>query len=152
MRQVLISISLLFTSLFAVIDNEALYANHQAIMDTIPVSLPAHFTDDYGIKYSITENLWIQEPSAKYHILWWDKEKQYLIAKNDAKNKSDAGLYTRIDYMQFKGMEPYTWGFCLSVYNAATDSIAAYGPNKTDRSNPRKGCNGFPFSRMKRTE
>lgn len=120
--------------------------------DTIPVILPAVFSDDYGIKYSISESLWIQQPSSRYHILKWNKEKQYIIAKNGAQNKSDSGLYTRIDYMQFTGMEPYTWGFCLSVYNAVTDSIAEFGPNKTDRLNPRKGCNGFPFSRMKKSE
>lgn len=120
--------------------------------DTIPVILPAVFLDDYGIKYSISDSLWIQYPSSRYHILRWDKEKQYIIAKNDAKNKSDGRLYTRIDYMKFTGMEPYIWGFCLSVYNAATDSIAEFGPNTTDRVNPRKGCNGFPFSRMKKSE
>jgi hypothetical protein len=120
--------------------------------DTIPVILPAVFSDDYGIKYSITDSLWIQHPSSKYHVLRWNKEKQYIIAKNDGQNKSDAGLYTRIDYMLFSGMKPYTWGFCLSVYNAVSDSIAEFGPNKTDRANPRKGCNGFPFSRMKQSE
>jgi len=122
------------------------------IADTIPVVIPASFSDDYGIKYTINDSLWIQHPSSRYHILRWDKERQYIIAKNNAQNKSDAGLYTRIDYMKFAGMEPYTWGFCLSVYNAATDSIAEFGPNKTDRANPRKGCNGFPFSRMKKSE
>lgn len=122
------------------------------VADTIPVTMPAVFLDDYGIRYTISDSLWIQHPSSRYHILRWDKEKQYIIARNDAQNKSDAGLYTRIDYMKFTGMEPYTWGFCLSVYKAVSDSIAEFGPNKTDRSNPRKGCNGFPFSRMKKSE
>ncbi|MFW2478102.1 MAG: hypothetical protein ACN4EP_14370 [Sediminibacterium sp.] len=117
--------------------------------DTIPVIIPAKFEDDYGIRYVINDQIWIQEPSTKYHILRWNKDQQYLIAKNDHQNKSDAGLYTRIDYMRFSGMAPYTWGFCLSVYKAATDSIAEFGPNNTDRVNPKKGCNGFPFSRMK---
>ncbi|MBW0177792.1 hypothetical protein [Sediminibacterium sp.] len=126
--------------------------NGTCVTDTIPVTMPAIVSDDYGIRYTISDSLWIQHPSSRYHILRWDKEKQYIIAKNDAQNKSDAGLYTRIDYMKFAGMEPYTWGFCLSVYNAVSDSIAEFGPNKTDRSNPRKGCNGFPFSRMKKSE
>lgn len=118
-------------------------------MDTIPAILPAIFSDDYDIKYAISDTLWVQYPSSRYHVLRWDKGKQYIMAKNDAQNKSDAGLYTRIDYMKLTGMEPYTWGFCLSIYNAVSDSIAEFGPNKTDRLNPRKGCNGFPFSRMK---
>ena len=120
-------------------------------VDTLPSVLPASFTDDYGIQYTISTSLWLQHPSSRYHILKWNKEQQYIITKNDVQNKTDAGLFTRIDYMNFSGMEPYTWGFCLSVYNAATDSIAEFGPNKTDRTNPRKGCNGFPFSRMKKT-
>lgn len=124
----------------------------QQSMDSIPAILPASFVDDYGIKYSINDSLWLQHPSSHYSILRWNKEQQYIIAKNGAQNKTDAGLYTRIDYMKFTGMEPYTWGFCLSVYNAVSDSIAEFGPNKTDRTNPRKGCNGFPFSRMKKME
>ena len=124
----------------------------QQSMDTIPAILPASFSDDYGIQYSISDSLWLQHPSSRYSILRWNKEQQYIIAKNGAQNKSDAGLYTRIDYMKFTGMEPYTWGFCLSVYNAVSDSIAEFGPHKTDRTNPRKGCNGFPFSRMKKVE
>lgn len=119
------------------------------IKDTLPFQLPASFTDDYDIKYTISDSLWLQHPSAKYHIIRWNKEQQYLIARNGMDNKSEPGLYTRIDYMKFSGMAPYTWGFCLSVYNAASDSLAEFGPNKTDRANPRKGCNGYPFSRMK---
>lgn len=119
------------------------------IKDTIPVSLPAWFVDDYNIKYTINDTLWWQQPSTKYHILRWNKEKEYLIAQNDANNPSEKGLYTRIDYMKFSGMGSFTWGFCLTTYNAASDSIAEFGPIKADRINPRKGCNGFPFSRMK---
>lgn len=109
------------------------------------------FTDDYGISYAINDTLWVQNPKTKYHIIKWNSEKQYLVAKNDAANKTDANKYTRIDYMTFNGMEPYTWGFCLTVYDADTDEIAektAY----VDRQNPKKGCNGYPFSRMKKAD
>lgn len=110
-----------------------------------------NFKDDYGISYAINDTLWVQNPNTKYHIIKWNPEKQYLVAKNDAANKADANKYTRIDYMSFNGMEPYLWGFCLTVYDAETDEIAektAY----VDRQNPKKGCNGYPFSRMKRVE
>jgi len=74
---------------------------------------------------------------------------QYFIAKNDDANPSDRGLFTRIDIMYFEDMEPWRWGFCLTAYKAASiqeavDTVPA------DRSNPLKGCNGFPFTRMKR--
>ncbi|MBC7616826.1 MAG: hypothetical protein H7202_12245 [Pedobacter sp.] len=110
-----------------------------------------NFTDDYGITYAINDSLWVQNPNMKFHILKWNSEMQYLVAKNDPANKDDANKYTRIDYMTLSGMEPYNWGFCLTVYDADTDEIAektAY----VDRKNPKKGCNGYPFSRMKKIE
>lgn len=131
------------------------YAHHAIATsgrDTIPVQLPASFMDDYGIRYTISDTLWMQLPSAKYHIIRWNREQQYVIAKNDNNNPSDQGLYTRIDYMRFSNMEPFKWGFCLSNFKAATDSLAEFEPTKTDRLNPRKGCNGYPFSRMKKIE
>lgn len=122
---------------------------------TSPVKLPdfalGNFTDDYGITYTINDTLWIQHPNTKYHIIKWNPEKQYLIAKNDTGNKTDGNKYTRIDYMTFNGMEPWRWGFCLTAYKAETDAIAEQTA-EADRQNPKKGCNGYPFSRMKKTE
>ncbi len=115
----------------------------------IPADLIGNFTDDYGIRYSISEKLWLQHPNAKYHLLQYDSAGKFFIAKNDSKNPSDTNLYSRIDIMRFSNMEPWRWGFCLAVYNAKTpeEAIAATG---ADRSNPKKGCGGYPFSRMKR--
>lgn len=121
-------------------------------MDTIPFALPATFMDDYNVRYRISDSLWIQEPSATYHIIRWNLKEQYVIARNGLKNPSDTGLYTRIDYMKFNNMEPYRWGFCLSTFDAKSDSLAEFTPTHTDRLNPRKGCNGYPFSRMKKIE
>lgn len=120
--------------------------------DTLPVALPADFTDDYGIRYSISDSVWVQHPSSRYHILRWNLEDQYIIARNDTGNPAEKGLYTRIDYMRFTNMQPYLWGFCLTTYNAQTDSLAEFGPSPADRLHPRTGCNGYPFSRMKKTE
>jgi hypothetical protein len=106
------------------------------------------FTDDYGIKYTIDDTLFWQQPSARYHIINWNKEMQYLLVKNDDNNPSEKGLYSRIDYMQFKDMEPFTWGFCLTVYDAKDTSVAMKVPS-ANRDIPKKGCNGYPFSRMK---
>lgn len=117
--------------------------------DSIPAFMQGNFIDDYSIRYNITDSLWTQKPGIKYHIIKWNVKEKYLIAKNDDKNPSEAGLYSRIDYMPFSNMQPFTWGFCLTVYNAKTDSIAEFS-TKADRENPKKGCVGFPFSRMKR--
>lgn len=119
------------------------------VIDTAPSIIKGNFTDDYGIKYFVSDTVWAQLPGIKYHILKWNIKEQYCIARNDEKNPSEPGLYTRIDYMMFNNMEPFLWGFCLSVYNAPNDSVAE-NTYKADRANPKKGCNGFPFSRMKR--
>lgn len=116
-----------------------------------PEMLKGSFMDDYKITYTINDTLWIQKPNAKYHIIKWNEKEQYLIARNDMKNPADGGLYTRIDYMTFENMNPFLWGFCLSAYNAKTETEAE-AVKIADRANPRKGCNGFPFSRMKRVE
>ena len=119
--------------------------------NTLPEWATGNFEDDYGVRYSINDSVWTQLPKTKYHILKSNKEEQYLIARNGDKNPSEAGLYTRIDYMTFNNMEPFLWGFCLSVYNAKSDSLAET-TYQADRQNPIKGCNGFPFSRMKRVK
>lgn len=123
--------------------------NNKAAKTIIPLVLSGNFTDDYNIQYSISDSLWIQFPNTKYHIITVDSMAQYILAKNDSNNPGDAGLYTRIDYMYFQNMKPYNWGFCLTDYNAATLEEAK---NKAaaDRNDPMKGCNGYPFSRMKK--
>lgn len=121
---------------------------HNTTTTKLPVWMKGRFTDDYGIAYTVNDTLFIQHPSARYHILIWNKTEQYLLVKNDENNPSEKGLYSRIDYTQFTGMEPFTWGFCLTVYDAK-DTVSAIKAPPADRSIPKKGCNGYPFSRMK---
>jgi len=115
--------------------------------DTPPAFMMGKFKDDYQIKYTINDTLWIQEPRTKFHIIKWNTDKQYLIARNDAKNPGDANLYTRIDYMTFKDMGEWKWGYCLTAYKAETNA-AAEATAAADHDNPKKGCGGYPFSRM----
>ena len=117
----------------------------------IPEFTQGKFMDDYGISYKITDSLWTQYPNVVYRIIKWDREKQYIIAQNDINNPSEKGLYTRIDFTTLNNMEPYGWGFCLTQYKAISKEEAE-ATAAADRSNPKKGCNGYPFSRMKRTK
>ncbi len=135
--------------LFSFFHNTVSAQNKNAETKVMPVLLSGNFTDDYDIQYSINDSLCIQYPNSKYHIISCDTIAKYILAKNDANNPGDTGLYTRIDYMYLQNMKPYKWGFCLTVYNAAT---LAEAKNKAaaDRNNPMKGCNGYPFSRMKK--
>lgn len=121
------------------------------ITDKIPIMFTGNFTDDYGIKYTISDTLWLQLPRTRFHIIRWNVAQQYLIARNDAKNPGDGNLYTRIDFMRFNDMEPWRWGYCLSAYNAKTDNEAE-AVAIADRAHPKTGCNGYPFSRIKVVE
>jgi hypothetical protein len=115
----------------------------------IPDFLIGRFRDDYGITYTITQQYFLQEPSWKYHIIKYDSVGMFFIARNDAGNDYEPGKYSRIDIMRFPGATPYTWGYCIVTYDA-DNAASAETRLKADKSNPKKGCDGFPFSRMKR--
>jgi hypothetical protein len=115
-----------------------------------PTDLIGNFQDDYGIQYSITPTLWHQGMSTAYHIVHWDSAGQSVVAKNDDANPSDGGKWTRIDWIQLDDMPPYSWAYCLTVY-AAKSREEAEMAEPAQRATPRAGCNGFPFSRMRRT-
>jgi hypothetical protein len=114
----------------------------------IPANILGKFEDDYGSNYTITNMTWLHASNMKYNLLKFNAKDNYLIVQNDTTNPSDGGLYTRIDFLNFKDMEPWRWGYCLTTYNAKTVEEAENTP-PADRSNPRKGCAGFPFTRMK---
>ena len=96
-------------------ENRIFQTNNYVVTDSLPQNLKGDFMDDYGIRYRISDRLWIQHPNIKYHIIRCNTKEQYIIARNDHQNSSEAGLYTRIDYMSFTNMAPYGWGFCLTV-------------------------------------
>jgi len=115
---------------------------------TPPSLLLGDFEDDYGIRYTITLQTWRQHPATTFHLVRWEPEGRYLIARNDADNPGDGGLWTRIDWVELSGMPPYRWAFCLSAYDAPT-AAEAEATTLAVRETPRTGCNGYPFSRMR---
>lgn len=119
-----------------------------AIAPAPPVLLGA-WVDDYDNTFSISPDLWLQQPHGRFHVVRWDARGQYILARNDAANTHAPGLWTRIDWVRLDGMAPYTWAFCLSAYEAPTAAAAEAAP-PADRTAPRTGCNGYPFSRMRR--
>jgi hypothetical protein len=141
---------LIIVSLFLV-HCSAQKKSNPSIINNIPGDIKGNFKDDYDIAYTINDSCWIQHPNIKYHLISYDTKGQYFIARNDAKNPSEANLYTRIDIMRFQNMEPFRWGFCLTKYDAKTteEAIAAA---TADRANPKKGCGNYPFSRMRITQ
>jgi hypothetical protein len=114
-----------------------------------PSLVIGEFQDDYGNRFSITPLEWFHQPHARYHIVRWNSADQYAIAKNDPNNRGEPDRWTRIDWMMLPGMAPYEWGFCLTAYDAPTAATAEATPAAL-RESPKTGCNGFPFSRMRR--
>ena len=116
-----------------------------------PADMLGEFLDDYGVRYRVTPTEWTQLPRARYHVLKWNVAGRYLIAQNDSGNASDPGLWTRIDWVDLPEMPPFRWGFCYSEYRAPSAAVADT-ISVARRETPRTGCNGFPFSRMKRAQ
>jgi hypothetical protein len=116
--------------------------------NTSPALLLGRFVDDYGSQYDITSTTWRQGAHAEYSIEKWNAAGGYLIAQNAQTNPSDAGLWTRIDWVRLDGMAPYTWAYCYSAYKAPT-AAAAESVSIARRATLKTGCNGYPFSRMR---
>jgi len=114
----------------------------------IPDYLIGEFQDDYNIEYQLSKNSFTLKPNNVFHIVEWNIDDRYFIAQNDSLNSYDANLYSRIDWMKLDDMKPFKWAFCLSAYKAVS-ADSARSVQIADRSNPKTGCNGYPFSRMK---
>ena len=114
------------------------------------------FEDDYGGRHTITQEAWSYGTEARYEIDWWFGSQGYLIARNAADNAADAGLWTRIDWVELPvsgegAAEParrasdgagltgdsddWTWGYCLSAWDADSRP-AARRVDSADRSAP----------------
>lgn len=116
---------------------------------TAPATLLGRWTDDYGNPFAITRDTWAQAPHGRYDIVEWITSDRALIARRRPTASDPRTLWLRIDWMTFDGMPPWQWGFCLTAWEAPTRE-AAERTKPADRTTPRTGCGGHPFSRMKR--
>ena len=108
------------------------------------------FEDDYGLRFEITPTSWSQEPGATLVVVeWLDEERSILAHSSLDASSSGVPSWTRIDWVLLEDMDPWSWGFCLAVWDAPSREAALAAP-PADRDRPRTGCNGFPFSRMRR--
>lgn len=125
--------------------------NNDSVQEPIPSPpefIIGQFEDDYAISYSIADSLFTMEDHTRLHIIEWNMEQQFFIGLNDSLNPYDPLKYSRIDWMEFNGMAPFEWGFCMSAY-AAPSPDSARSVVSADREHPMTGCGGYPFSRMK---
>ena len=114
----------------------------------LPAFMIGQFEDDYGIQYQIDQGTFVLLPNDKFHIIRVDTIQRYLILHNDSLNAFAPSLYSRIDYQTLKNMAPFQWAFCFSNYEEESYIDALSKQNKS-KSDLMKGCNEFPFSRMK---
>ncbi len=124
-------------------------ARRTATIGEPPTALVGAYEDDYGGVYRITADSWRHGATAVYDVVAWHADSQYVVARNAPGNPSAPNQWTRIDWMPLTDMLPYTWAFCFTAYDAPTRRAAETTPAAV-RATPRSGCNGFPFSRMKR--
>lgn len=119
-----------------------------ATLPVAPEHLIGDFEDDYGIRYSISRASWLQGEGTEYRIEQWDEEGRTVLVRGPAIG-DDPGLWTRIDWVELPDDgSGYTWGYCYAAYDAESESAVREAP-AADRLNPRDGCGGYPFSRMR---
>jgi hypothetical protein len=116
-----------------------------------PPVIVGEFVDDYGARHTVSASMWQQHPRNRFHILRWNPAGRYLIARNDSANAAERGLWTRIDWVELAGMPPFSVAFCFSAYRAPS-AAAAESVTVAKPDTPRTGCNGFPYTRLKRAE
>lgn len=104
--------------------------------------------DDYGSRHAITAHRWTQDSTMRYEIAHWEVAQQFLVARNGEANPGDEGRWTRIDWLRLPGEDGWAWAFCLSAWDAPTADSATRVAT-ADRTVPRTGCGGFPFTRMR---
>ena len=114
-----------------------------------PPLLLGAFEDDYGHRFEITPQSWSQEPGARLVVVEWLDAQRSILARTHPDDRGSEGeLWTRIDWVRLDDSAPWTWGFCLVIWDAPTRGAALAAP-PADPDRPRIGCNGYPFSRMR---
>ncbi len=123
--------------------------------NALPLPFRGSFEDDYGYTYDLSARTWSGPGASTYRIVEWNASGQFLIAEQQASTGTEStgaeqprpATWVRMDWMVLEDMAPYTWGYCMSTYDAPSAEAARMGA-PPDRSHPKTGCNGFPFTRM----
>lgn len=117
-------------------------------LPTLPDFLIGDFEDDYGIRYSIDRDRWLQGADTEYRIERWDPSSRQLVLRGPVQ-EDDPGLWTRIDWVELEDEgSGFGWAFCYTAYDQSSEQRVLDAPS-ADRVNPMTGCGGYPFSRMR---
>jgi hypothetical protein len=106
------------------------------------------FIDDYDTAHELSRIEWRHGSRSRYRIVKWNSRDHYFIARNDSSNPGDGGLWSRVDWVELDGMAPWSWAYCMSAFKAPS-ADSAESTRIANRSAPRSGCSGFPFTRMR---
>lgn len=106
------------------------------------------YLDSYGGDNQITDKSWVVVNGgdvATFEITQYDNAAGFAVAENGPDNTFNAGLWSRFDYVQFKG----DWWSCTSAYAAASEQEAA-DTAAADATDPAaSGCGGqFPWTNL----
>ena len=138
--------------MWALLGSGAGFADAQLVRGDPPPFMLGHFVDDYGIPYSITRDAWVQGRAGRYTVVEWDPEARWALLRSGSASASGSEVWTRIDWVELGGPgQEYPWAYCYGAYDQP-DAEAARSAPASRRDSPRTGCNGFPFSRMKRAD
>lgn len=112
-----------------------------------PAVLLGDFVDDYDTRYRLTADRF-REGRTTYRIVEWQPAAEYLLAQQTDSTGADLARWSRFDWVMLPDQGVYRWGYCHSAWRAPSlDS--ARRTLVVDRTNPRRGCNGHPFTRMR---
>jgi len=109
------------------------------------LNIKGGWVENYGAYITITDTQWYEVASwgtSIYTIA--DFQKKYIIMQNPADDSYNPNLWTKVEYHK----QGDGWGFCKSVYDAATqaDALAADTSAIYNSADADAGCNGFGHS------
>ncbi|MEK9509302.1 hypothetical protein WI460_13975 [Gemmatimonadota bacterium Y43] len=110
----------------------------------LPGPLVGHFVDDYGEERTVSSRRWTPHRGTALVVERWSVGEQWLLLRHP-----ESALWTRVDWVELDDAE-WRWAFCLTSWDQPSAAAALReGTGVADRTNPRVGCNGSPFTRMR---
>ncbi len=106
------------------------------------LSILGSWIDDWGMDHDVTRDTWTNAGSV-FHITQADGIDNFVVARNDAANPWNAGLWSKFEW-GYGGDVLY---YCQIAYAAETEQEAAAA--RASRASLTTGCGGFPWSRLR---
>ncbi|RMG98097.1 MAG: hypothetical protein D6705_06695 [Deltaproteobacteria bacterium] len=114
----------------------------------VGLEIAGMYVDEWGTSHDIDESTWTMDfgggTPAVFHVLSYDNDADFLVARNDDANDYNPGLYSRFDWTYAMGA---LW-YCQTVFDAPTAQDAENAP-PADATDPSTGgCGGFAWTNL----